>query len=175
MTIDKTIDLCRSNTSSAIVKSVLASTKFENAKDVVAKFIIESRTETVEKQVLSFNSNRGNNQNRGNSYNNNRGRGQNFQNNFRGNGYNNNGYNNRNYNNNRNFNNRGNFRGRNNYRNNNYNNNGNRFNSNQNNNPRNGNIYYAENQQAPPPGAQNVNMRQADNQQQHVQNNFQQR
>lgn len=42
MTIDKTIDLCRANTNSSIVKSVLASTSFETPKDVVAKFIVEN-------------------------------------------------------------------------------------------------------------------------------------
>lgn len=57
MTIDQTIELCRTNTRSSIVKSVLAATKYEDAKEVVAKFIIESRTDSTEinqAQILRF-------------------------------------------------------------------------------------------------------------------------
>lgn len=52
--IDKTIDLCRSNTQNATVKSVLVSKKFEDAKEVVAEFIIQSNTVRQEAQVLSL-------------------------------------------------------------------------------------------------------------------------
>lgn len=51
LTIDRTIELCRANTSSGIVKSVLSSRKFENPKEVLAKFIIESRTELSERNI----------------------------------------------------------------------------------------------------------------------------
>lgn len=44
MTTDKTVELCRANVKSDLVKSILASTTFENFKEVVAKFIVESAT-----------------------------------------------------------------------------------------------------------------------------------
>lgn len=52
--IDKTIELCRFNTQNPTVKSVLVSKHFENAKEVVAEFIIQSNTVRQEAQVLSF-------------------------------------------------------------------------------------------------------------------------
>lgn len=112
MTIEKTVEMCRLSAKSPLVRSVLASTHFEEPKDVVAKFITESSAEKTEAQILSF----GRNTNfRGNQ--NSRGRGG-HRNNNRG-GYSNrhNGYNNRG-----NFRGRGrgNFRGRRNF--NNYNN-----------------------------------------------------
>lgn len=164
MTVDKTIELCRTNTTSGLVKSVLASTKFNDAKDVIAKYIIESRTETAENKVLAFGTKR--------VYNNRR-----FQNDtrnqFQNRGYYNQGYNNRG-NNNRtygysNYRGRGNYqqnnRGRNqnyypNNRNNSNNfsnrNNSNNYNTNNrfNNRGRNNNrIYYSENAEALPSGA----------------------
>lgn len=60
MVIDRTIELCRANTTLNIVKSVLSSTTFHDPKDVVAKFIIESRTETNEHPVMAFRANRNN-------------------------------------------------------------------------------------------------------------------
>lgn len=106
MTVKKTVELCRANTSSSLVKSVLASSNFTDAKEVIAKFMIESRNETTERQILFYHQNnyrgrgRGNFRNRGN---------------FRGGWYNNynNNYNS-NFDNNDNGNNnyRGNFRGR---------------------------------------------------------------
>lgn len=68
MTIDKTVELCRSNAQNQTVKSVLASTKFENPKEVIAKYVVESNTTKREAQVLamrrfdrSLNFNRGGN------------------------------------------------------------------------------------------------------------------
>lgn len=52
--IDKTIELCRSNTQNTTVKSVLVSKQFENAKEVVAEFIIQSNASRQEAQVLSL-------------------------------------------------------------------------------------------------------------------------
>lgn len=52
--IDRTIELCRSNTQNHTVKSVLVSKNFENAKEVVAEFIIQSNTVRQEAQVLSL-------------------------------------------------------------------------------------------------------------------------
>lgn len=163
MTIEKTIELCRANTGSNIVKSVLASTKFDDAKDVVAKFIIESRTETTENNtVLAFNT----------KYRNNGRNGQFIRNN----------YNNGNYyrNNSNNFrpNNRGNYRGRGrgyyrgggqNFSNNNgnRNNNSNYSRGSQNNynrqnnrgqNNRSNRVVYTENSEAPPSGAAQTSM-----------------
>lgn len=110
MAVAKTIELCRANCRSAMVRGILGASKFENAEEVIAKYIIESRTETTENQILAFqkqnvrnrdNSRGGyqNGNNRGgyqNNYNKNgnygnqsRGRG-NYNNNYRGNHYNNN-------------------------------------------------------------------------------------
>lgn len=55
MTIDKTIDLCASNTRSQLVKSVLESTKFDDPKEVIATFIIQERKQKAnENQVLAY-------------------------------------------------------------------------------------------------------------------------
>lgn len=86
MTIDKTIDLCRANAQNQVVKAVLASTKFETPKEVVAKFVVESNTSRQEAQVLSYQ--RFQNRNHGRRNGNGNG-------NFRGNGQNN-GYRNHN-------------------------------------------------------------------------------
>lgn len=56
MTTDKTIELCRANAKSDLVKSILASTTFESSKEVVAKYIIESATQQSEAQIFSFKS-----------------------------------------------------------------------------------------------------------------------
>lgn len=143
MTIDKTIELCRNNTTSPIVKSVLSSATFKDPKEVVAKFIIESRTETNEHNVLAFKSKRNtfntnfngrktySNMNR-NTYRNNNNRKAFWNRNSNIN--NNNGY----RNNNNNWRKRNDYRGRrdrNNWR-------GNR-----------NRIFYTENQSAPPSGA----------------------
>lgn len=124
MTIERTIDMCKANARTDYVKSVLAATSFEDSREVVAKFVVESTNESKEKQILTFRSNNQNRFRRGNpnlnryqrnTYNfrrnfNNRG---NFNNNFNRNQ--NNNYPNNYLNNYRN--NRGNYRGRyNNYR-----------------------------------------------------------
>lgn len=104
MTIEKTVELCRNATRSDLVKSILAASKFDSSKEVVAKYVVEANTEAREKQILQFkasNNKGGFNRDRGG-----------YKNQKRGN-YNN-GYNN----NNRNFNNpnyrggRGKYRGR---------------------------------------------------------------
>lgn len=153
--IKSTIELCRSNSTLSGVKNVLSSVPFENSKEVIAKFITQTRTETGEQQVLHYQANRSFRSNRSNNPNQ-RGRNNNFQRNS--NGQNRHGNSNRNgYRNNTN--NRGNFRGRfQGYRGNNWRN-GNRNN--------NRNVLYAENGTAPPPGAaqsQQVQMQQAGNQ-----------
>lgn len=104
MTVEKAVELCRGAARSDLVKSVLASTKFDSPKEVLAKFVTETVTDTQEKQVLAFRQQkRGNNyrggQNRGRKGRNDR----NYQNNSYGNNYNsygggsynNNGYRNR--------------------------------------------------------------------------------
>lgn len=137
MAVDKTIEMCRKSARSEIVKSVLASKSFTTPKEVVATFIVQSATESQEKQVLSFrtqNNNRGNYNNNNHGYYNNNNR--NFQNNYRGN-QNRNNYSNNNYRNNYpngNYrNNYSNNNNRNNYNNNNGNNYQNRSNNNNNN------------------------------------------
>lgn len=132
VTIEKTVSVCRSNARSDLIKAVLASTNFSSPKEVVAKFLVEINTQTVEKQVLAYRTyNRGHN--RGNY--NKRG----YNNNTRGN-YNNNSNNNYNSNthrNNRGHNNgyRGNNRGKNYY--------------NSNNRGQDKHVKYAENLSAP--------------------------
>lgn len=160
MTIDKTVEMCRLSARTPLVKSVLASTKFEQPKEVLAKFITEASTENTEVKILSFrnNGNRGNNrghrgnnrgyfnQNRGynNNYNNNRGYNNNFNNNFG------------NYNNGHRGRGRGRGRGNGNFRN--FNNDRNNYNDNGR-NDRNVRIIQ-ENQQAPTQerGGQNQNV-----------------
>lgn len=123
MSIDKTIEMCRASSRSDVVRSILGASSFSTPKEVIAKFIIETGTDTNEKQVYSYQ--RYNNNNRG------RGRGNRFNNNNHNNNNNNNGrrndsYNRRGNNNNR----RGRGRGSNRYYNNrnNYNNGGDRYN-----------------------------------------------
>lgn len=111
MTIEKTIEVCRRNTTSPLIKSVLEASSFEAPKDVIAKLITQVDKTRAETQILSFQrSNNGTN--RGGWKNNMSGRGRGRHN---GNHDNQNGYSNNNqYNNNRNFNpnNRGRGRGR---------------------------------------------------------------
>jgi len=76
MSIEKTVEMCRASARSDLVKAILSSTKFNDPKEVVAKFIVETNAEIKEKQVLAYHpqSNRfarngknfgnGNNQNR---------------------------------------------------------------------------------------------------------------
>lgn len=58
MAVEKTVEMCRASTRSDLVKSVLPSTTFEDAKTVIAKYIIETSAEIKERKVLAFNSNR---------------------------------------------------------------------------------------------------------------------
>lgn len=150
MTIDQTIELCKTNTRSPVVKAALIATPFKDAKEVVAKLIVESRNESSDTQVLAYRTNRLNpSQQRGNFRKNVRGRGQTQ--NSRG-FYQNNNFRNANGRNwqrndsSRSFgqNNRGNNRNAN-WRSNNRPSN---FNGN-----RRGRIYYTENETAPPSGA----------------------
>lgn len=152
MTIDKTVEVCRTAARSDLVKSVLASTKFDSPKEVVAKFVVETSTEEKEKQILTYRTfQKQNRRGTGNRFNDNRALRGRFNNNGQGNRFGYNGgrmnyYNYRNFGNNRP--NRGGFnannRGRNNFRGN--NNGGNRSNNTNNNNR---NVRYAENYEAP--------------------------
>lgn len=91
MSIEKTVELCRSSAKSDLVKSVLAASHFDSPKEVIAKYLIENATETTERQILSYQrfSNKNSHQNRGNNRYNNNNRGNrsynnNSRNNFRG-------------------------------------------------------------------------------------------
>lgn len=106
MTIEKTIELCRKNTQSPLIKSVLEASTFMTAKDVIAKLITQVDKTKSETQILSFHKS---NPNRGRPNNFGRGRGRNSHNNY--NGYQNNQNNNNNNNRNFNQNNRGRGRG----------------------------------------------------------------
>lgn len=114
MSIEKTVELCRNSTRSDLVKSILAATKFDSPKEVVAKYVVEANTEEKEKQILQFKA-----QNKRGF---NRGRGQ-YKNQKHTNGYQKNGHNNFNNNSNSRGHNKfkGRGRGRGNYNNNNYN------------------------------------------------------
>lgn len=101
MTIERTVELCRNSSRSDLVKSILAATKFDSSKEVVAKYVVEANTEEKEKQILQFRT-----QKRGF----NRGRGQ-YKNQKFNNGYQKNGQINF-TNNNSNYRGRGKFRGR---------------------------------------------------------------
>lgn len=168
MVIDDTIDLCRSNTSSILVKASLSGYHFKNPKEVVAKFIIESRKEHEEKQVLAFkqtgsNFGRGKNQNFQNVRQNGNGRYQNFQQNWGQNRNFNRNYGNQNYQNQFRGNYRGNYRGNFRGRGSNFQGRGSFFGQNR----QNRSVYYAENDRALPSGAsqaQNVQSYQADRQ-----------
>lgn len=101
MATKKTVEMCRLSAKTDLVKSVLASTHFDEPKEVLAKFITESSQENTEKRILRFTSNRTRNNFRGNyRFQNNRQKFNNRNYNYRSN--------NQSYQNNRgNFNNRG--------------------------------------------------------------------
>lgn len=155
--IEKTIELCRSNAKNETVKAVLAATKFENPKEVVAKFIVESNTTRQEAQINAYRNFRNVNRQNGNQRgrNNNRGANRVHGRNNRNSGYNNNE--NQNFqNNNRNQNSRNNYRNQNSRNNNgqsNYQNNNNGNNRSRSNNygggNRSRNVRAAENLTAP--------------------------
>lgn len=80
-----TIELCRNNARSDLMRSVMASSSFESPKDVLAKFIIENSQEQQEKQILAFKAHSNKQFHRG------RGRGRNrYQQNYRNDRQNNN-------------------------------------------------------------------------------------
>ena len=54
MAIEQTVNVCRVNAKSNLVKSILASSSFTEPKDVIAKLVIEQANESKEKQVLAF-------------------------------------------------------------------------------------------------------------------------
>lgn len=156
LTIERTVELCRINTNSDLVKSVLESTSFDSPKEVIAKLITQSNKVKKDAQVLAFRSTKKNFSR--NNFSRNKG----YYNNNGNNSYNNNG-NNNNYRKNRYQGNSGNTgygnnsqgnNGRNNYgRNNNKNQQGYRRpwngQSNGQNNNRNVRAYGAENEMAP--------------------------
>lgn len=106
MSIEKTVEVCRGVARSDLAKSILAATKFDSPKEVIAKYVVESSTEEKEKQILAFKANRKQNgRNNGyhvggkNQYHNGNGRGRrnrygnrnnggNYNNNNNGNNYN---------------------------------------------------------------------------------------
>lgn len=95
MAVDKTVDTCRKNARTDLVRSVLASTSFQDPKEVIAKFLTET-TLSSEHQVMhyeKFNNYRGNSNNRGSYRGRNRGR---YKNNYN---FSNSNQNNYNYNN----------------------------------------------------------------------------
>lgn len=110
VTIDKTVKMCRASARSDLTKSVIASTKFNEPKEVISTFVVEIGQEVEERQVLAYraqgrksyhnNQNQNRNQNRNRKYYNNR-NGNNNNNNqgyYRGRKRNNNNYNNNNNN-----------------------------------------------------------------------------
>lgn len=149
LTIKRTVQLCRANTNNVTVKAVLTASKFENPKEVVAKFIVESNTTKQEAQILSMRKshNHGQNYNRNGNFR--------YHNNGNRYGHNNNGHNNNNnnrFNGNRNgngrYNNNNNRNGNNTYGNRNQNNNNGNFNRNNNRNNnqnQNRNVRHTEN------------------------------
>lgn len=54
MSIEKTVDLCRANTRTDLVKSILEATAFATPKEVVAKMLVQTEKAKHEHQVLSF-------------------------------------------------------------------------------------------------------------------------
>lgn len=164
MTVQRTIDLCRVTAKSETVKTIIAATPFNNPKDVIAKFVVETSKDKQERQILTFKANArpNNNRNNGrfNSNNNNNNGNRRDGRGFRNNGNNNNYI--RRHNNNNNNNNQRN--GRNYYNRNRNNNNGNNsHNYNRSRNSANVRRFEAENSEDPPNlilgGNQNSNHR----------------
>lgn len=67
ITVEKTVKMCRASARSDLVKSVLASSKFIDPKEVISTFIVETGQEAEERQILAYRSYRSQN----NNYNNN--------------------------------------------------------------------------------------------------------
>lgn len=74
MTVDKVVATCRMSARNDLVKSVLASSKFDHPKEVLSKFITEIADEQKDNQILAFRNSR-QNFHRGNNRGNFRGRG----------------------------------------------------------------------------------------------------
>lgn len=101
MSIEKTVEVCRNAARTELVKAVLASTKFDSPKEVIAKYIVESSTEEKERQILALRAyQRQNRRGNGSTFGNYRGRNGNNRN--QGNRYNSNNRNSNNGNANRN-------------------------------------------------------------------------
>lgn len=60
MVIEKTVEMCRATARSNLVKSVLASSSFNDPKAVIAKLLVETNNETKERQVLNYRSDNNN-------------------------------------------------------------------------------------------------------------------
>lgn len=109
MSIDKTVELCRKQSRSETLKSIIASTKFSEPKEVVAKMIVEISNLKQERQSSQFSQKNGNQNKFGkNSFSHNRSQRQNGQN------YGNNSNQNRN-NNKSGYQNKSNYNNKNNY------------------------------------------------------------
>ncbi|XP_036322148.1 uncharacterized protein DDB_G0287625-like [Rhagoletis pomonella] len=93
MAVEQTVNVCRLNTRSDLVKSMLSSTTFSDSKDVVAKIIVEQNNQVKERQVYNNNGNNSRYNNYGSRYN-----GKNFNNNINRSSGNNNRNNNSNNN-----------------------------------------------------------------------------
>lgn len=90
MVVEKTVEMCRQSARTDLVRSVLASSKFDSPKDAIAKLITEQATNETEKQVLAYrtNFNRNKPNFRGNYRNFNRNSSQSFNRNGNSNGRN---------------------------------------------------------------------------------------
>lgn len=69
MAVERTVEMCRQVAKSGHIDTIMASSSFDDPKDVVAKFIVESAVDAKKKQVLSFKSFK-NKQNNNGKYNN---------------------------------------------------------------------------------------------------------
>jgi hypothetical protein len=56
MATEKTVEMCRNVARSPMIKTVLASSQFDNPKSVIAKFLVEIGNEKPDGKILSFNS-----------------------------------------------------------------------------------------------------------------------
>ncbi|XP_017479957.1 PREDICTED: hybrid signal transduction histidine kinase E-like [Rhagoletis zephyria] len=91
MAVEQTVNVCRLNTRSDLVKSILSSTTFSDSKEVVAKMIVEQNNQVKEPQVYNNNANNSRYSNNGSRHN-----GNNFNNNSNRSSNNNNRNNNSN-------------------------------------------------------------------------------
>lgn len=88
LTVERTVEMCRQNARNESVKTVLAAKDFKDPKEVVAKLIVQESSVDREKQILFFNKNGQNRQNKpffkryNNNHSNNNHNGNNFKNNW---------------------------------------------------------------------------------------------